>query len=164
MSEAKAKIRIEKKLSVRIILGSKPMVPTDDKGKPLPGVKWLVEAMGIATKVRVGLDQQGEPTTGLQGTFRMMNSETGELAQAGICYLPGVVQNLIEGQLAGEGAKAVEFAFRIGIKYDEKSATNYVYVAEPLMEVSESDPIQLLAAKVSKSAPALAAPKAEGKK
>jgi len=58
----------------------------------------------------------------------------------------------------GANAEGITFAFEIGIAYDGKAATKYVYTARPLVKASGGDALDLLRDQVNGKA--LPAPKA----
>lgn len=147
---------IVRKLSVKSIIGRKPKAPDDDN------VKMLVRFYGVATGTKTGESNFG-PWCALIGSFKAINLETGEEKRAGTCFLPDVALDMILPQLAPAKVNAVEFGFDIGVKKDDDSATGYIYVAEPCLQVSENDPLELITKKID--APALPAPdKKESKK
>lgn len=134
------KYELFKKISVKTICG-KPKAPEPGK------VKWLMEVFGVASGIKKGETDKG-PWYAFTGAFQAMNMDTGQIARSGVLFLPDVAGNLLLGELDREENKAVEFAFRIGVRGDEDSVTGYVYVAEPLMPVAENDPIELLSRKI----------------
>lgn len=138
------KFAIVKKLSIKGILGRKPKVPEDGK------VNWLVQFIGVATGMKTGSSNFGE-WTALTGSFQGVNMETGDVMRSGMCFMPDVALNLITPALGQKDTKGIEFAFNIGVKADEKSTIGYVYVAEPVLEASENDPLEMLTKKLGAS-------------
>ena len=69
-------------------------------------------------------------------------------------FLPGVAEELLIDAMAraGDGVP-VEFGFRIAVIHSEKGTTGYAYIAEPLFENRETDPLAALIAKANKALP-----------
>jgi hypothetical protein len=137
------------KLSIKQIIGGKSSIldkVISDKEKE----HVVARILGVATGMKTGEGDNG-PWTGLTGQFKGINTDTGEEFQSGVLFMPNVAQDMVIGALMGE-SKAVEFGFEISVKYDESSATSYVYSARPLFESSDSDPIKLLEARMGKEA------------
>ena len=106
-----------------------------------------MQVMGVATGIKTGESDKG-PWTALLGSFQAINMETGDTYRSGVCFLPNIMLNLVTPRLLEKESKAVEFAFNIGVKADEKSATGYVYIAEPIFETAENDPLEMLTKKL----------------
>lgn len=140
-----SKFAIVKKLSVKSILGKKPKPPEEGK------TEWLCQIVGVATGVKTGNSNFGD-WTALTGSFQGSNMETGVITRSGVCFLPDVALNLITPGLMQKETKGIEFAFNIGIKFDDDSTTKYVYVVEPIFEASENDPLEMLTKKLQKPA------------
>lgn len=146
------KYTLLKKISVKTVCG-RPVVPTDQK------VAWLMEVFGVASGLKRGTSDKGD-WYGFTGAFQALNMATGDVYRAGLLYLPGIAGDLVLPQVIADENNSVEFGFRIGVVKDEASAVGYVYRAEPLLPVSENDPIELLSHKMS--APRLESPKPVG--
>lgn len=117
---------------------------------PDSGQHFIMQVMGIATGTKTGESDKG-PWTALLGSFQAINMETGNVYRSGVCFLPNIVLNMILPKLLEKDSKAVEFAFNIGIKADEDSVTGYVYIAEPIFEAAENDPLEMLTKKLPKT-------------
>jgi hypothetical protein len=140
--------KIIKKLSVKGVCG-KPVPPANGESKDLMNV------IGNCQRTKVVTTTFGE-SVGLQGLFKAINLETGEAFRAGTAYLPDVALDLILGEMAKKDVESVDFAFTIGIVGDSELPTKYFYIAKPLLEASESDPIAAIEARMTKQpAPAL---------
>jgi hypothetical protein len=149
-------MQLIKKISTKTVLGKRPDVPEGDKAV------FLWDLIGIANGSKHGESANG-PYTGLTGQFQAINRLTGEVYRSGIAYPPAVALDMVLGQLGPE-VQSVQFAFSIGVKKDGQAATGYVYVAEPLVNVSENDPLEALIGKVKHALPAPAkAEKAKAK-
>ena len=139
-------MKLINKLSVKAIIGGKGnILETVMKDKEAEHV--VARILGIATGIKTGEGDNG-PWTGLTGTFKGVNVTTGEEFQSGVLFMPNVAQDMVTGALMAD-TKAVEFGFEITAKYDETSATSYVYSARPLFESSESDPLKMLEARMT---------------
>lgn len=135
-----AKFELFKKLSVKTVCG-KPKAPESNEPK------YLMEVFGVAMGVKRGESNFG-PWYAFTGTFQAVNMETGKVARSGVLFLPSIAGDLLLPAVSSEKNQGVEFAFRIGVKRDESSTIGYTYIAEPLMPVSENDPIELLSRKM----------------
>jgi len=113
----------------------------------------------------------GEISNGLKGQFRGVSSKKdadgNEISvTAGVCYLPGGIQDMIEGALSaaqdtangGNSRATVQF----GIDLYAIPATNkagYSFDADSLVSATEADPLAMLL-DMAAGAPALDAPEA----
>jgi len=146
-------VKIVKKLSMKVLAAGRPSVPAEGE------TNWIANIVGIATGTKTGTSNFGD-WTALTGNFiaSTESKETGEELRfrTGVLFLPDVALFLITPALeqAGKGAQ-IQFGFRIGVIKDDATAPGYSYVAESLIEPTENDPLELLAAK-SLPAPASA--------
>lgn len=155
---------ILKKITVKTC-GAKPDIEKLIEYKKQHGataVMPLLAVMGIASDFKAGQNETtGTPYVKLLGQFKAVNHDTGEMFISGACILPGAASDLIYGALAGlkvEGG-SVEFALRIGVRFDDTAVTKYVYVVEQVYSPEKADPLTALEARVSEAL-RLAAPKA----
>ncbi len=144
-----------KKLSIKTVCG-----PVDVKKLiAAPGEKMdLMQVLGNAVAIKNGTSSFGE-WTALEGVFEATNIATGEISAASVLFLPDVALIPLRVALSAEGARGVEFAIKIGVKYvnDAKPGGSvYEYTWEPLLPPSDTDPISRLKAKL------LALPAPEG--
>jgi hypothetical protein len=163
---------IVKKLTVKTC-GAKPDMEKLVEWKKANGpnaIYWLLGIVGIASDFAPGQNAEtGTSFVKLFGQFKGTNLLTGEVFVSGAAILPGAASDLIYGALKGrgEGSGSIEFAFRIGVHWDETSATKYVYDVEQTFQPAAADPLaaleqKLLAAPKDVTPPALSAVK--GKK
>ena len=137
-----------KKLSGKIILGGKPDAPPRDHKGPV----WLYEILGICTGQAEGESDYGA-FIAMLGEFRGVNLETGEEFRTQTkCYMPDVVLFPVVNRLGMDGVTSVSFGYKVGVVRDENAATNYVYVAEPIAAIEQSDPLGALIEKVKQKA------------
>jgi hypothetical protein len=120
----------------------------------------LMQVFGVATGTKLVPSPFGE-AMGMLGQFRATNLVTGEVFQSGVCFLPIMGLNMVAPMIAKEGVEGVQFALLIGVVPAE-NAFGYEYYVEPIMQASESDPLEILAKKVTQTL--LAAPEAKGHK
>jgi hypothetical protein len=152
-------MEVIKKITVKTVTGGVNIIKLVEHQKAAPGTPlWLMEVFGIATSSKPGQTDMGAFVKFI-GQFKALNIATGEVKRSGACLLPGALPDLVFGALSAEGNQAVQFGFRIGVKFDDTSATKYVYVCDSLMEVKENDPLELLESGIKK--PALTAPQAQ---
>lgn len=161
-------MKLVKKLSAKTICGN---VKADVKKL---GEGWkqkeLFRVVGIANGLKTGDGEHGPWSAGV-GTFKAVNSETGEEFRSAVLFLPDVAQDLVIAAVqAAEGD--VNIGFVIGIQEDANSVTGYVYTATPLFKPAEDDPIarlesqiagQLEAPKQAEKAPAKGGKEAKSK-
>jgi hypothetical protein len=125
----------------------------------------LYRVVGIASGTRSGKSkfddrEDAQDWVALLGSFQGTSNLTGEVFRAGVCFMPNYVVDAVAGQLVGD-VESVKFAYDIYAKYDEKSATSYVFLAEPLMEVATDDPLAALSTDVGKDKPLAIADKSK---
>lgn len=119
----------------RKILGTMPTVP-------------LMQILGEVIDIETGKSDKfkteaGEPSEWIRlvGQFKAQNILTKQNFFSANCFLPNVVSDLIVSQF--KAARAIDvnyrlqFAFQIGVKEDENTATGYVYWGKSLMPQSE---------------------------
>ena len=121
---------------------------------------------GIVSGLRESVNgDTGDIMTGLKGNFRGISSNT-ELkpVTSGVCYLPGGIQDMIEGALASAqdetngGSKKATVNFAIDLyAIPATNKAGYSFKAENLVEASATDPLAALLAS-AKNVKALAAP------
>lgn len=96
---------------------------------------YRVGGMATSTKVYVGPD--GDAGEGLRGQFRAVDGD-GAVIDSAVCYLPGYINEQIIASLevaqVTDKSAGVQFGFDIYARYDVKSATSYVFVAEDVAE------------------------------
>lgn len=149
--------KILPKMSVKT-LGANPKKAAAGDNLRIP----LIRVLGVASGIKAATDARGDPVFGLTGQFEGTNIETGETAQSGVLYLPGGIQELLQGPL--ETAIADDKNARIQFAYDifAVSASNpagYSFEAENLIEVEREDPFAAMRAELAtKSLPKLPAP------
>lgn len=93
------------------------------------------------------------------GDFVAINAQTGEVFESPVCYLPAFAANMIAGKM--RPGDVFEFAFMIGVKFVEASATSYEFTITPMMDMGESEARKRIGALLAKNVKAIAAPKPE---
>lgn len=144
------KMNLIKKISIKTVIGNVQQGIMRQEIKPGN----LMRIVGVASGVKTGVSDYGD-WLALTGQFKATNLLTNEQYTSGKAFLPDEASDLIAGAVRGEDSQAVEFAFDIGVKLDESSATGYVYTVTPLMEMGGDDPL----ARIESSLKALDAPK-----
>lgn len=145
------KFEIIKKITAKTVHGAKPKLARDEKSRE------IMKVYGQARTMATGMTDYGAFIK-FGGSFEAVNSDTAEVFRSGTMLLPDIAADMLAGQLGGDGVEAVNFAFAIGIKEDEASATGYVYYCTPLIDAGESDPLAALKSQLV-TANALPAPK-----
>lgn len=130
--------------------GNPTKVPSVKAGKKVP----LCVIGGRASGTKSGENRQtGDVWTALTGRFEGVviqagdGFKTGEVYESGMVFLPGGIQEAIEGALetAGEGG-SVDFAIEITSGYDETSPVGYRYYGRNLKPPSASDDLAAIRA------------------
>jgi len=175
--------RISGKLTAKTLGWDRNRIGTEVAKVPAQGGRVeLGTIVGIVSGLRQTVSNDtGEIQNGLKGQFRGVSSlgtDSGKeisdanpaaTVTAGVCYLPGGIQEMLEGALAQAKEADASATVRFGIKLYAIPATNkagYSFDADNLIEAAESDPLgdllELAGAPVAET-PALEAPKG-GKK
>ena len=94
------------------------------------------------------------------GNFKAVDSK-GEVFVSGKAYVPTIVSDALEANLAQSEGKPVEFAVAIGKKnIIKKDGTDgYEYTVVPLIQPSENNPLDLLMERAQEAQKQLSAPK-----
>lgn len=145
--------RIVKKLTAKTVCGKvdiEKLIKFKDGAKDEKAVMPLFAVIGMASDCQAGQTDLG-PYVKLFGTFKAVNTETGEEFRSGCAILPGSANDLIYGALKGlgEGGGSVEFAFRVGVQRDADAAVGYVYVIEQVYEPQKGDALTALENRLS---------------
>lgn len=120
----------------------------------------VLAVYGIASDYKVGQTDDAGEFVKFFGQFKAVRPD-GKQFVSGACILPGAASDLVYGALKGlSGTGTVEFAFRVGVKWDKDAATKYVYVVEQLVNPKEADPLVALESRLGTAAP-LPAPQDE---
>lgn len=92
--------------------------------------------------------ETGDIQNGLKGNFRGISSIEGKApVTSGVCYLPGGIQEMLEGTLAEAKSNDARAVVNFAIDLFAIPATNkagYSFKAENLVEAGASDPLQML--------------------
>lgn len=136
-----------KKISTRTVFGPKADVlklVLDDQANNMFLYRVYGQARGYVSGTSRFSDRD-EPSgwTALAGEFEAVNRD-GEMFNAAICFLPQYVTGPMVEALKAEGNDGVEFGFDIFAKYDEKAATSYIYLAEPLRKAGDISPLETM--------------------
>lgn len=161
-------MQVVRKITVKEVNGAKPAPFAESDANGTKRHIMCVVGRAAEAKDSVSILPNGDesPYLRLKGKFAAWKGEIGEGEEyrAGAAILPNVAADFLAGELSGEEVQSVDFAFRIGVKKDDKAATSYVYYCEPIIqEAEDSDPLIALAKKAQETQKALAAPAAKGK-
>lgn len=144
-------MEIAKKLSTKVLVGGRPDIPAKDATGDAK-TNWVFEVAGLAQGIKSGESNFG-PWSSLMGNFaarQLVKDDKGAYTygkayRTGQMFLPDVAMNLVEPVVSNlPRGDSVEFGFRIGVIRDDTAATGYTYVAESLIEMDKSDPLQKL--------------------
>jgi hypothetical protein len=148
----------------------------------------LATIVGMISGLKQTVNQEtGDIQSGLKGNFRGLSTkfimeDTGTKDEhgvpvlkatdvpvevtSGVCYLPGGIQDMLEGTLAkakeGDAKATVSFGIDLYVLKDTNKA-GYTFKAETRVEATESDPLDLLMQQ-AKGPALLAAPETDAKK
>jgi hypothetical protein len=120
-----------------------------NKGEAMP----LYTVYGRISSIKSGENDMGTFTGFIGETYAV--SASGERYVSACFYPPSkALTEMLQGAL-GNSTGPVDFAFSVGAKFDDDSATKYVYEVVPLIEAKPSDAIALLEDKlgIGRSAP-----------
>lgn len=98
---------------------------------------YRVGGMATSTKVYKDPNNEGEVGEGLRGQFRAVDKD-GVTIDSAVCYLPGYINEQVIAALevaqSQDRSAGVQFGYDIYARYDLKSATSYVFVAEDIAQ------------------------------
>jgi len=132
---------------------------------------FLCRFVGVATgakpyKIKEG-DRAGETAFGIQGQFEGTNAD-GEVLSGTVLYLPGYLTDAVLSNFVDDMVQGVRIAYDVYARYDEKSATSYVFTGRDLINSTsqgvEEVKAQIQALPMPPRTLALAAPEAPAKK
>lgn len=155
------------KLTAKTLGWARPALQTATEHNTQP-VK-LGTIVGIVSGLKQNVNEEtGDITSGLKGNFRGVSTknvmkdtgnkdangapvfeDTGEPIRvtSGVCYLPGGIQEMLEGALAKAKEKDAKATISFGIDLYTVKDTNkagYTFKAITRVETTESDPLDLL--------------------
>jgi hypothetical protein len=176
--------RLSGKLTAKSLGWDRNRIGTEIAKVPADGGRVLLGTIvGIVSGLRQTINNDtGEIQNGLKGQFRGVSTlgedsgkEIGDknparTVTAGVCYLPGGIQEMIEGALAaaqdttsgGDARATVQFALKL-FAIPATNRAGYSFDADNLVEATESDPLDALLTAATAEAPALT-DQTEGKK
>lgn len=79
----------------------------------------------------------------LKGEFKATNMQTKTEYFSANCFLPGLAEDLVVGQMEPHADNALQFAFVVGIKA-AKNAKGYEYSVIPLIRPAENNALMLI--------------------
>ena len=141
MAEAKSKIEQLRRLTVKTVFGA---VDIEEVLKKADKRMDCMSIYGIVRRFKPDSSEIGGEFVRFYGQLRAVNLKTGEVFEGGQCILPGIAQDALYGALSGADTAEVQFACKIGVKYDPKAVTKYVYTVESLLPPQESSPLAQL--------------------
>ncbi|MGH6795923.1 MAG: hypothetical protein ACREDH_12200 [Methylocella sp.] len=118
----------------------------------------LLDVYGIATKFKPDDGDKGAYVR-FYGQFRAIRVADKQAFSAGQLIMPKIIEESLWGAMGSDAALNVQFAFRLGVKFDVSAVAKYVYTAESLIPPAENDPLMVLE-KSLVGAKLLTAPKA----
>lgn len=102
----------------------------------------IMKVLGVVKEKEAVTGQYGTSYR-LKGEFKAHNMITKEEFYSGSCFLPGLAEDLVTGQLDPHGENALQFAFIIGIKA-AKNKVGYEYSVKPLIKPAENNALLLI--------------------
>lgn len=79
----------------------------------------------------------------LAGRFRAINYR-GEEFTSGAAFLPPDLASMIAENMSKGDKEQLQFLFDVFVRYDDKLATSYGYIVEPVREAGVADPLDAL--------------------
>lgn len=161
-------VQILKKLTAKTVMGNMKQVMREARtadGNPLADgdIFPLFHIIGQVISHQNGESDYG-PWVKLKGRFRATNLVTGEVSSSAVAMLPDEITDNIVAALELDDVHGLEMAFEVSARVDDSSAVGYNYVSRPLIDASDTDPLEALAARVQGALPAPAASGKGGKK
>lgn len=169
--------RLSGKLTAKTLGWDRVAIGAEVKKVPAEGGRVLLGRFaGIVSGLKQTVNADtGEVQNGLKGQFRGLSTRDakgeivgigkGETVTAGVCYLPGGIQEMIEGTLDAAKEDNEKATVQFAIDLYAIPATNkagYSFDADTKIEAEEADPLDNLLAQ-AEEAPALE-DKSDGKK
>lgn len=131
-----------KKLSVATVCGKIDAKAVLNSAAPIA----LMTIYGMAVGTKDGTSSFGD-WTALQGQFKAVNADTGEVFESAQCFLPEVALIPLRVALAAGDSRSVRFAIKLYVR----AATNtkpggsvYEYTFENVLAPTEDDPLLAL--------------------
>ena len=136
MAKAPQGERLARKISVKTVTGLSPagireLVPNKGDSKPIMSVA------GVARNFEQGVSDFGD-WTALRGEFEAVHMGTGEVHNAGRCFLPRHVVDLVLPAFTGGADNAIEFAVVIGVEWADNNF-GYEYTCDTFRDPEKSD-------------------------
>lgn len=103
----------------------------------------VADIFGIAMKFKPGESAHGAYIR-FAGRFKATNLRTKKVYESGAFLAPKMIEESLWAVMKAEEVNEVQFAFRIGVKFDPAAATKYVYTATALTKPAENDPLAML--------------------
>ena len=164
-------MKLSGKLTAKTLGWDRVAIGSETKKVPAEGGRVLLgRIVGIVSGLKQTVNADtGEVQNGLKGQFRGISSrndkgeivgiDAGVKVTAGVCYLPGGIQEMIEGTLAVAKEADAKATVQFAIDLFAIPATNkagYSFDADTILAANESDPLDtLLAMAEAETTPAL---------
>jgi hypothetical protein len=138
------------KLSPKAMGWDRNAIGTETAKVPADGGSVLLgRVVGIVSGLKQTVNgETGDIQSGLKGNFRGISSLPNKApVTSGVCYLPGGIQEMIEGALADAKASDPRAVINFAIDLYAIPATNkagYSFKAENIVESGASDPLEML--------------------
>lgn len=135
------------KLTPRTLGWDRNRIGTEVAKVPMDGGKVLLgRIVGIVSGLKQTIDKEtGDISSGLKGNFKGISSlDEKPPVNSGVCYLPGGIQEMLEGSLAQAKENDSKATVRFAIDLFAIPATNkagYSFKADNIVEASETNPL-----------------------
>lgn len=142
-------MQLIRKISTRTVFGSKSdVLELVFKDKTKDHALYVVGGIVTGTKrgdAKIEGEQDKRPWVALTGRFKAINVR-GDVFNSAVLFLPLYLVESVEQALAieGGGENIVHIKYGIFARFDEQSATSYVYGATSLIPVDAEDPLEKL--------------------
>lgn len=145
-------MEVVKKITLKKCCGNLKAIVRDQMkaGQTLP----VLRVLGQVTNASMESSDLGEYVR-LRGSFKAINLLDHSEFTSAACILPDVASYPVYHQMQvpgedGTTPKVLEFAYDMTIKEDESSAVGYEHGCVPLVETTQDDPLERLAANLPK--------------
>lgn len=138
-------VEMLKKLTAKAIMGEKVKAPEK--------ATVLFTVYGIANGVRKGETNFG-PWVALTGNFEAVRKSDGKVFRSSNVFLPEPMHGMLVAAVSADDTRNVQFACNVILKPRADLAIGYEYIAEPVVESGENDPLAALRSSVKALLPA----------
>lgn len=150
-----------RKLSPKTVVGDLKKIAAQMRVNEDRSNRVLYRVMGVSHGIKADVGDNG-PWVAFLGAFEAVRADTGEIFQAGQCFVPKAVEDLLVASLKagqkGDASASIEFAIEVGMKLAD-TAVGYEFTVKNLVKTQNADPLAALRSRMM-ALPAMEKPKA----